>query len=168
MTKSSSACLKTHRRTCHPGKTTFLAFMLAQLIMAEQVVLIVSPPQLFLFYQGEVYRNDGLNFMDIPECGPEKRIWALIDPCGQVVLNLRFKIWPLWASSPCPDRWRPWIGRFCGLRLGMQLWTLEELNKWYVVHFFCTTIHVICRESSRIFTDSSPQFAPPVVFQRLL
>ena len=121
--------------------------MLAQLILAKQAVLLVFPTQLYLFYCGKAYYRNDLDFNTIPLRGIRGRMWALINSDSKkegVVLDVGFRIWPIQASSPRPERWKSWITQFNGNLWGMPLWEMDELNKGYVSLYN----HVIYSESS--------------------
>ena len=142
--------LTAHLRTRYPGKTTFLAFVLAQLLLAKQVVLLIFPNHLLLFYSGKVYRREGSGIDTIPKYRQYWCTWALINSDSRKEgppLDTGFSIWPVQASSPKPSRWTAWLNQFGGVLSGMPLWKIHELNDGYVVFCFPRS-RVVCREYS--------------------
>ena len=117
------------------GKTTFLKFMLAWLISVDQVVLLCTADDNYLFYCGQVYvRSTSVGFRGLPvrqnvEYFP---IWALIDmdyKKSDPHIRADSDIWPIQASSPNPVRWAPWVKQNGAALLGMPVWSMRELKE---------------------------------------
>ena len=132
----------TDRRICSPGKSTFLFFMLTRLFSARQVVLLCNSTYAYLFYRGNVYRRPAMyGFWDLPE-NPNRQycpIPALIDVDYKnqgPSIERDANVWPIQASSPNPDRWKEWVKQNKASKLGMPLWTTEELMRGYVFSLF--------------------------------
>ena len=132
----------THGHIRSPGKTTFLKFMLARLISADQVVLLCDFNNIHLFYRGRVYMRlaqfgiENLpKHQEIPYCP----VWALIDVDFNdrgPPLSSTSNVWPTQASSPNPIRWKSWRKQYGAAELGMPLWSKEELMAGYVFTLF--------------------------------
>ena len=141
-TTRSPPCSATHRWIHSAGKTTFLTFMLAQLLSAHQVVLYYSLERTILFYRGEVYtRSAQSGFRDLPYhpgisyCP----VWTFIDMDYSNTpppMARESRIWPIQASSPRPSRWESWRKQTGAALLGMPLWNMEELVKGYAFALF--------------------------------
>jgi hypothetical protein len=141
----SPPCAETHQHICSPGKTTFLKFMLAQLVSADQVVLLCTTVYTHLFYSGCVYtRPTEFGFEDLPRFkGGYYPVWALIDtdfrqhgpPVGSGSIN-----WPIQASSPKPIQWKQWSKQFGATLLGMPQWNMKELIAGYVFSLFSLSV----------------------------
>jgi len=135
-------CAATHRWIKSAGKTTFLTFMLVQLVSAHQVVIYCTPKECFLFYRGEVYtRSTKSGFENLPS-GPGVSycpVWALIDmdfknKAPPIVRESN--IWPIQASSQKPIQWESWLNQTGGALLGLPLWSMEELMIGYAFPLF--------------------------------
>ena len=156
----------THSRIRFAGKTTFLKFMLAWLITFHQVVVLADAPNLYLFYQGQVYHQPMLSgFMNLPEfVGPQYYpIWALVDLDFQktraTLITGSAKIWPIQAASPNPAQWESWFKQYGATRLGMPAgWTRQELIFGYVRSPFLPSIPVMSFGSGLSLTTSPLQF----------
>ena len=117
----------------------FLNFMLAQLISAQQVVLLCNSRVIRLLYQGQVYsRKTESGFDNLPThlkalyCP----IWALIDVDFEdrgPPIETDSDVWPIQASSPNPARWKLWAKHFDPALWGMPLWDMRELNEGCVL-----------------------------------
>jgi hypothetical protein len=104
--------------------------MLVRLIAADQVVLLLEPSGLRLFYQGKVYLRDSCRFNNLPFHNEGFYIWTLVNvdswkagPPLDPLLNL----WPVQASPPNPAQFGCWVKQYCARVLGMPLWNTEEL-----------------------------------------
>ena len=123
-----------HRCTCSTGKNTFLNFVLARLVLADQVVFTCSKHHLYIFYHGKVYfRPAETSLMDLP-IHPKGRLWptwTLVDsdssekkpPFGFT------NIWPIQTSSPNPSRWEYLKNCYGAYVLGMPLWNVRNIIK---------------------------------------
>ena len=131
----SPPCTATHRCIYSLGKSTFLNFMLAQLISAHQVVLVCKSSETHLFYHGQVYsRSTGAGLCGLPTRQQTRYcpIWALIDVDYQdrgPPIDDGSNIWPIQVSSPKPVRWKSWSKQNGAAQLGMSLWSIEELTE---------------------------------------
>ncbi|KAI0045379.1 hypothetical protein FA95DRAFT_127244 [Auriscalpium vulgare] len=113
------------------GKTIFLWFALLKIIgLGQPVVIGWQPDEFYLFYGGKVYVPKLLTpfkFSLLPQGA--KPLWALIDAAAGLTAGnlMNRKIFPVFASSPAPNRYREWIKQRGGLSWGLPLWSLEEL-----------------------------------------
>ena len=133
--------MRTHQ-VRSPGKTTFLNFMLAQLISPRQVVVLCDNFKAYLFYSGQVYsRSMALDLEALPN-HPQIDyfpIWALIDAdlrSHELPFTYELNIWPIQASSPNTTRWKAWSKQFGAAVLGLPLWNMGELMKGCVFGVF--------------------------------
>ena len=140
---SSDPVRQTHHRTHAAGKTTFLNFMFARLVSAQQVLLIYNVIGIHLFYRGGVYRRPATSrFKHLPrhKTGEYWPIWALIDMdglTGEPPLSTGEKgVWPIQAASPDPAQYKKWVKYFRAAVIGMPRWSEEELLKGYVLSLF--------------------------------
>jgi len=145
----STRYLTAHLHTCSLGKTLFLTFMLVKLISAGQVVLLYNPPEVYLFYHGQVYSRlakDGFESLPKHRRMTYCPIWALIDGdygSQGLPIGLSPVTWPVYASSPSPTRWTPLLEQNGATLLGMPLWNMEELLQGYVLPSAINLGHVI-------------------------
>ena len=161
----------------HPGKTTFLKFMLTQLISAGQVVLLCDSYEVYLFYHGQVYlRLTVFGFGELPRHQHMRYcpIWALIDMDyndHRPPITSTSNIWPIQASPPNPIQWKLWVKQNTAAVWGMPLWNMEELMQGYV--FSLSSLSAInpgCVVQRRFVTDcpsSLLQFTSPSPVQQL-
>jgi len=129
--------MTTYCRICFPGKTVFQKFMLAQLISAQEVVLLCDSVEILLFFRGRVYyrpTNSGFVFLPRPPVGLYYPIWTLVDvnTLYEPPIQESWKIWPVQTSSPNPIRWRYWSKHNKAALLGIPLWNMQELISGYV------------------------------------
>ena len=127
-------------RSVPPGKTTFLKFVLAQLISAGQAVLLCDNYNVWLFYRGKVhFRPVDSSFRSLPKKTPYCPIWALIEVDYQdhgPPFHLGSNIWPIQASSPNPIRWRSWHKQNNAALWEIPLWGMEDLMSGYAFDLF--------------------------------
>jgi len=125
----------THWHIYPPGKTTFLKFMLKQLLSARQVVLLCDNNDVWLFFRGKVYfRPVDSGFRYLPRREAYCPIWALIDvdlKDGGAPFQRSSNIWPIQTSSPRPARWKSWRKQYQAALWGMPLWEIEDLMQGY-------------------------------------
>ena len=132
--------------TCSTGKTTFLKFMLARLISAQQVVLLCDDSATHLFYRGGVYirPTEPHGFMNLPTHAPHNPIWALIDVGYEdrgPPLTGSTGVWPIQASSPNPVRFKSWSKQDGATLLGMPPWSMMDLVEAYVsIPFYLSAV----------------------------
>jgi len=112
--------------------------MLVQLISAQEVVLLCDSARICLFFRGRVYHrpeNSGFAFLPRPPIELYYPIWTLVDmvPLREPPIGESSNIWPVQTSSPNPIRWNAWSKQNMAARLGMPLWTMEELISGYVL-----------------------------------
>ncbi len=130
------------------GKTLFLIYFLVRLLQLKQVVLFtLDGERLYLFYHGRVYTTyiPQLNAiqpeLQLPEPKTSKVfIWSLFDVREkQEPKQLLFKppCIPVQTASPDPIRFKMWVRDRDPLRVGLPLWTREELAQAYVVPISC-------------------------------
>ena len=133
----SSPRATTHWHDCSPGKTTFLKYMLARLIVAGQVVVLCDSKINYLFFDDTVYsRPAEFGFDNLPRRIKTAYfpVWALIDVDykeGEPSLA-NTNVWPIQASPPNPIRWKSWRKQNGAALLGMPLWTRKEPVEGYV------------------------------------
>ncbi|EIM92051.1 uncharacterized protein STEHIDRAFT_164408 [Stereum hirsutum FP-91666 SS1] len=139
------------------SKSTFLTFLLAQLLSFHQVVLLVSSTSSHLFFQGKVYVRrpsssssssqhqhmpySGFHFLPIAththralHLNPYP-IWALINanahdstPDSAIAIPTNCNVWPVQACPPDgPLRYGRWRKQRRGCLWGMSLWSEEEV-----------------------------------------
>ena len=161
----------THQRIRSPGKTTFLKFMLARLILARQVVVLCDNGSNYLFYAGTVYSRpaDDGGFKNLPTNQNVRYfpVWALIDVDyenkGPSVGSRN--VWPIQTCPPYPSRWKAWCKQNGAAVLGMPLWTSQELVKWYAFSLlplstmsfyrgFSLTVLRLCSLRLHMFNDT--------------
>lgn len=122
--------------------------MLARLISAKQVVLMSTGCSLFLFYNGKVYHREGIYAFHLPTHQRDRHwpIFTLIDvdvAYQGPFISSDYKIWPIQASPPEPDKWRSWSKQRGAALLGMPLWSFEELMEGYVWLFSAISLDLL-------------------------
>ncbi len=129
------------------GKTLFLFYLLVRLLQLQQVVLFtLDGNNLYLFYHGKVYTTT------MALLYTTQRAYRLPQPKSQTSLkvfmwslfDIHKKQEPDWVliTHPClpvqaapPDsiRFKIWRKEFQPMRVGLPLWTRDELAKGYVL-----------------------------------
>lgn len=118
--------------------------MLAQLVSANQAVLLSTQSTLYLFYQGQVYKQKGVGFPHIPthRWDEDFTMWTLIDSdtlTQPPIIGHGSDIWPIQVSPPNPSWWKSWSKQREAALLGMSLWDMKELMEGYVLAGSCLT-----------------------------
>jgi len=124
------------------GKTLFLIDLLVRLLQLQQVVLFTLDGNiLFLFYHRKVYttcltslHTTQISFW-LPQPKPQTPgvfMWSLFDISERrepdmVLIN--HPCLPVQAASPDPVRFKIWHKEFQPMRVGLPLWTRDELAK---------------------------------------
>jgi len=129
----------THQCVGSPGKTTFLGFLLVQLLSLGQVVLLCDSDEALLFYHGQVYSRSAKDaFRDLPTNREYFPVWTLIEADRMKdgpSISLNFDIWAIQASSLHPNRYKSWRKQTGAALLGMPLWSKRELKEGCVFNF---------------------------------
>ena len=128
------------------GKTTFLFYLLVQLLQRGQVVLFSrNGVELFLFYYHKVYRTT-VTMLDSLESTlrlPHRKlsssntfIWSLFDvkkPTEPEELLVQRPCLPVQTAPSDPSRYKQWEKHQVPLLTGLALWTRVELTQGYTV-----------------------------------
>src|ERR1700733_12149152 len=121
-----STLYETHQSIRFPGKSVFQNFMLAQLISAQQVVILFTSPQVYLFYQGQVYLRPATSNVDYLPCHTDADepwpIWTLIEVDydeGGPPIEHNLDLWPIQTSSPAPICFELWKREYRASLFGM-------------------------------------------------
>lgn len=121
----------------------WLLYALIRLIQNNNEPFLFSRGhEIWLFFEGSVFaRRPAIFTHDLPECAAGHHLLALIDtddtldsesqPEPLLVQNAS-PTFPVHAANANPNHYRSWMKQRSGTRLGMPLWTVEELRAGYV------------------------------------
>lgn len=154
--KFTNICICMCLMRLYVGKTTFLKFLLAQLLASHQVVLLVSSTTSHLFFQGKIYvrrsDSDQHEHEHMPYTGfhflPAHThrtlhpypIWALINvdaddnsPDSAIAIPTNCNVWPIMVCPPDgPARYGCWRKQRRGCLWGMGGWREGEVRAGWV------------------------------------
>ncbi|RDB20043.1 hypothetical protein Hypma_013107 [Hypsizygus marmoreus] len=118
------------------GKTTWLYYILVQLLRELEVVILATRGLIIVFYHDGVYHlvNTSVSWLDLPRpSGLLRRpIWCLIDPDKEVkeppAALTAPSIFPVEAASLNAGRYSAWMKQREGRMWALPLWSHEELQ----------------------------------------